>query len=343
MEGHSLYAPQHVAQESKDLDEGEKEEDAPNPDIDDTPGGYSSTLKDELSHYHEKTEDSWLRRHCCLGKSCDCIRNNLDSIIDTAGGFYDGITMTVSVIDLITDVLVLIEYYNKGYTPFFYSSLSILCFAQLSYCIAFSLKYADTWSSSFTKGCIVLGCLPFAPILSFVFYIVEDPNSCLARCLDNCCDCLSFDSNNNNNGGGHKQSVSKFRAWFEKKLLKHMGFILEASCEALPQSILQMIAIVYYNETGNILAIISIFTSLFSVISKSFVFSVSAGKDFITILFYWLCAITDFFGIFFAVTWVFYNPNRDNTVGYVFENVCCLFFFFWIRFLLLWVLFSVFL
>ena len=86
---------------------------------------------------------------------------------------------------------------------------------------------------------------------------------------------------------------------------------LEAIFEAFPQSILQMIAMVYYGET-NIISIISILVSMFSVCSKSFVFSVAAGKDFLSIFFMWICCVTDFVGIFFTVSWVFYNPNNDN-------------------------------
>ena len=73
-----------------------------------------------------------------------------------------------------------------------------------------------------------------------------------------------------------------------------------------------MIAIVYYEETS-LLPIVSILISLLSVASKSFVFSVSAGINIQTIVFYWLCAVTDFFGIFFIVSWVFYVPNSDDT------------------------------
>ena len=73
-----------------------------------------------------------------------------------------------------------------------------------------------------------------------------------------------------------------------------------------------MIAIVYYNDTANYLAVISIFISLSSVINKSFIFSVNAGKDLLTILFYWVCCIVDFIGIFFMISWVFYNPNNGD-------------------------------
>ena len=318
---------------------------------------YSSTIKTELSKYHEKQELTFLQKYVCCcntNKWHDWIANNLDSIINTFSITYDGITMIVSFMDLVTDILVLTEYYNKKYDYFFTTSLCIIIFAQLSYCVAFTLRYTRSSQANCQKFEVFLCCLPFSPIMSFIIYLVEMPNSCLAHRLQSWTSNLSFNNKNNNNsrninnnnnnnqvnshyyrngdvivrrggdGDHHANSnyayredeeegkKSAIRIWFEEKLLKHMGFILEALFEALPQSILQMIAIVYYNETDNIISIVSIFISLFSVISKSFVFSVSVGKDFLTIIFYWLCVITDFFGIFFAVAWVFYNPNNSN-------------------------------
>ena len=72
-----------------------------------------------------------------------------------------------------------------------------------------------------------------------------------------------------------------------------------------------MTAIVLYNET-NIFSIISILISMLSVASKSFVFSMGTASNFKQLFFNWLCAVTDFFGIFFVVSWVFYKPNDEH-------------------------------
>ena len=78
---------------------------------------------------------------------------------------------------------------------------------------------------------------------------------------------------------------------------------------AFPQAILQMAAIVIYKE-ANPIAIVSIFISLLSVASKSLVFMMGVSNSIKQLLFNWLCAVTDFFGIFFVVCWVFYEPNH---------------------------------
>ena len=86
--------------------------------------------------------------------------------------------------------------------------------------------------------------------------------------------------------------------------------MIEAAIEAFPQSLLQIIAIVYYQE-ANYVSIISISLSMFSFMSKSLVLSQGINKS--TFIWTWLCIVTDFFGIFFTLTWVFYS--NDNIHG----------------------------
>ena len=51
---------------------------------------------------------------------------------------------------------------------------------------------------------------------------------------------------------------------------------------------------------------------MFSVCSKSFIFAVAGSYNIKTLIFAWLCAVIDFFAIFFIVSWVFYNPNNND-------------------------------
>ena len=90
-------------------------------------------------------------------------------------------------------------------------------------------------------------------------------------------------------------------------------FFFRVSCT----SILQMVAIVYNQNMQNAstIAICSIMLSMLSVATKSFVFSVGIAIDSKSLLFTWLCAVTDFFGIFFLVSWMFYNPSNVIMVG----------------------------
>ena len=53
--------------------------------------------------------------------------------------------------------------------------------------------------------------------------------------------------------------------WIERKRVRHFGFILEAAMESLPQSIIQLIAIVYYQDTEFINAISSFFSLTYEI------------------------------------------------------------------------------
>ena len=53
---------------------------------------------------------------------------------------YDLLTILVSIADVVTDVIVLIDFYNKDRMIFFGISLAILILAQCAYTMAFSIK-----------------------------------------------------------------------------------------------------------------------------------------------------------------------------------------------------------
>ena len=225
---------------------------------------------------------------------------------------YDIFTIFISLADVTTDVIVLIDFYNKDRMQFFGISLAILILAQCSYSIAFAAKY-DTisrWNlcQSISTFCC---CLPFGTIVAFIMYFGSEESG--LQCFN---DFLkwdldldtgsSFDVNHND---------SKMMKFVKRKLDKHLGFILEAAVEAFPQSLLQIIAIVYFQE-ANYISIISILLSMFSVMSKSLI--LSQGIEKYTFIWTWLCVVTDFFGIFFTLSWVFYTNDyiHGDFLGY---------------------------
>ena len=96
------------------------------------------------------------------------------------------------------------------------------------------------------------------------------------------------------------------------KLYKHLGFLIEAFCEAFPQSILQLTAIVYYNEPSTI-SILSILLSLSSVCGKVSLMVVTGDwRGWKMRIMFWLCFVVDFFSIFFIVSFSFYRPENEN-------------------------------
>ena len=61
---------------------------------------------------------------------------------------YDILTIFISIADVVTDIIVLIDFYNKERMVFFCISLAILILAQCSYSWAFTMKFSteESWN-----------------------------------------------------------------------------------------------------------------------------------------------------------------------------------------------------
>ncbi len=253
--------------------------------------------------------------------------NACESCLTTS---YDIMGQVISILDVTTDIIVCIGFYQKDRMVFFGISLTILCLALISYDLAFVFRFSREKNGG--DFALFLCLLPISPFMPFIFYFADTTDRALSKCLtDHCC---GFEITMEN--PYIPEGASKLRKFMEEKISKHLGFIIEALVEgiiyihilnliliviysimyyikyaAFPQAILQMIAIVVYNE-ANIVSIISILLSMLSMASKSFVFSIALASTMKQLFFNWLCAITDFFAIFVAVCWVFYEPDSDH-------------------------------
>eukprot|EP01084_Bolivina_argentea_P059277 108227_1 len=218
---------------------------------------------------------------------------------------YDILGQIISILDVTTDVIVCVGFYQKGRMAFFGISLTIICLALIAYDVAFVGRFSREKYGGDIALFICL--LPVTPLMPFIFYFADTRESPLSKLIENYCCGFNIQMEN----PYIPDDASKLRKFMEEKIEKHFGFIIEALVEAFPQAILQMIAIVVYHE-ANVIAIISILLSMLSMASKSFIFSVALASNMKQLVFNWLCAITDFFGIFMAVSWVWYEPTHAD-------------------------------
>ena len=217
---------------------------------------------------------------------------------------YDIVTIVISIADITTDVIVLLSFYSQSRTNFFIISLVILIIAHVAYSAAFILRFRVLADYELWQAFVVfLVLLPFGSLVAFIIYFTEDYDSKFAKWFENL---TGLDVEHGFEYIWGRKERSKMAQFMIKKLSKNIGFIIEAGIEALPQSLLQITAIVYYKE-ANYVSIASIFLSMFSVMSKSLVFS--KAIDIKTYIWTWLCIVIDFFGIFFTLTWVFYTND----------------------------------
>ena len=194
---------------------------------------------------------------------------------------YDILTIVISIADVVTDIIVLISFYEKGRSTFFALSLAILILAQCSYSMAFALRFStiDEWHPCLAC-CAFCVCLPCGPLIAFCIFLAsqEADVSC-------CMDVIDWFGLDRQGLFRARDTDGAMARWIRSKLDKHLGFILEAAIEAFPQSLLQIIAIVYYEE-ANYVSIASILLSMFSVMTKSLAFS--NGVDKATFAWTWL-------------------------------------------------------
>merc|ERR1719295_2122286 len=133
---------------------------------------------------------------------------------------YDLLAQIINILDVVTDLIVCIEFYHKDRMVFFGISVSILSLAHIAYVMAFMIKYSRE------EYCGIL-----------VLFFADHKNSCLAPFLESCC-CFNISLSSEY----IPDDASKLRKFMEEKIEAHAGFIIEALVEAFPQAILQMIA-----------------------------------------------------------------------------------------------------
>ena len=122
----------------------------------------------------------------------------------------------------------MIAWYQQDRMVFFWISFAILILAQLSYITVFYYNHGTTDDPC--HGLLSLICtLPFAPILSFVFYFVSDSDSKLRTFIDNYLICFNFSWDS----AYVDTQRTPQQQWLEEKLFKHLGFLIEALIEGI--------------------------------------------------------------------------------------------------------------
>ena len=227
---------------------------------------------------------------------------------------FDILAALISVSDVATDIIVTYNFYIHDQMEFFGLSLTFIILAQLSYCFAFIIVIGaedKPWRAFLLFLCL----LPISPVLSFIFYLDDDRDSTPSKFFQK-----YFPFTVAFNAADVDSTKSKLRQWMKKKLRKHLGFIMESCIEAFPQSIIQISAIVMY-KNADLISIISILISMLSVSSKAFIFAIKFSINIKSLLFMWISAVTDFIGIFFAISWVLYDTDNQTiiTLAYIWK------------------------
>ena len=135
---------------------------------------------------HDILAKRYIQAYPKIQKSTEGTCNTLSDII------YDTVTIIISFADLITDLIMLYNYYTiPGRKAFFVLSLIVIILAQLSYCVLFTGIFGSSESykcgerpnqcSLPKKIPLFFKCIPFAPILSAIIYFGSNEDGCFAQ------------------------------------------------------------------------------------------------------------------------------------------------------------------
>ena len=131
---------------------------------------------------------------------------------------YDLLTISISFADVVTDIIVLIDFYQKDRIIFFIISLVILILAQCAYSVAFAANFEtfDKWKW-YNNIIAFFLIMPFGSMVAFCIYM--DQNGYIPQIL--------YDTF----GLGHdpwfspKADDGDLTKWIKTKLNKHLGIV----------------------------------------------------------------------------------------------------------------------
>ena len=163
----------------------------------------------------------WLNTTLALQSFLSCVSTILTNS-------YDLITILISIADVSTDIWVIYKFKNENRNTFFIIALVVMILAQLSYAIAFMMRFnvkahGRPYSILLRRRlCLFLMILPLTPVISFIFYwCTVYPKNCFLQFMKTWLgvrDELEYTVNENQ---------APMLVWIEKKINKHIGFILE--------------------------------------------------------------------------------------------------------------------
>eukprot|EP01084_Bolivina_argentea_P251667 422159_1 len=233
---------------------------------------------------------------------------------------YDILISAFSIVDIICDICVAYEFYKQEKYVFFYISLVIFILAQISYASIMTISMESTKSNQSFRQTFISHFLIFIisfPLGQFVplFLMIQDifsPTFIKFYKKHNYRNIFLDEEELKGKNSVRKKAVSElsFSDYIKRKTISHIGFIAESIIEAIPQSILQMVFIILYNDY-NTIHIFSIFMSMIVVVSKGSLLTYSVYKP--ASIFNFLCFAVDIFGIFACVSWLFCLSNQENT------------------------------
>ena len=158
--------------------------------------------------------------------------------------------------------------------------------------------------------------LPFGQFIPFLAWLESFEFQWVEKLLRK----LHLDSTNGRNDEVTRQFVEAggdlLYEYIQRKFYSHGGFLVEALAEAIPQSILQTVAVLHFDNASP-LFIISIFVSICVISSKGYLISYSMHRP--SFMFNLFCVFADVLCIFATICWLFTTDDEGDESDALFD------------------------
>ena len=115
------------------------------------------------------------RTTSCCGSFQSCCRSCCRyRMMPTASGILDAVTVIFSAADMVTDVLVLVQFYLDGQRTFYIMSLCVILLAQITFALTFTVERSeargDTWKAHRRRMTVFVCVFPVAQLVPILAY-----------------------------------------------------------------------------------------------------------------------------------------------------------------------------
>ena len=257
---------------------------------------------ERLGHILPKTEPDAPKPSCS------------DTLMTVWGWIFDIGTIVISLVDVVSDVMVAVQFYEAGQTTFFGLVMASLVLSNIIYCVfacEVMLQRASSslppWLDCFTrlprplKYVIMMPIAQLTPTLhwakeqagwtSNLFGHIKTADwrapTVIPAALKEEADAMSRSA----------QVMGRLEGALKEHLNTHILFYVETVVESIPQSIIQLLAVTFLGQATG-LQVFSMSLSLFSIVSKAYVISYSYSVK--VFVFKFLLAAHDVFSLFYV-------------------------------------------
>ena len=189
------------------------------------------------------------------------------------GQMVDTLLAILSMLDFVTDIIVLINWYNENEMVFFGIGISFIIIAQLSYSCIFHMVHQPSTGKALSIQ--ILCTIPCLPFLQIAWTLVIRSQSVLRKIIAKICCCFSMQWNDfyatDDWGSARANAHHAAVTWLGTLCLRNVLYITHGVLESLPQCILQIVAIFHFKQTNNVSLSISILFSILMLCSQFYV------------------------------------------------------------------------